>query len=753
METECYRLGGIEPPSSTTSGQCAVVEPIMTEIATGTHVLLRVLANLPTAISAASLTGDRRILFSNAQFQRIFGYTPDDIQTIADWAHLAYPDPDYRAATFTWWDRAVERAVATNGLVEPREFRVTCKDGTVRDILITATVDEDRLITAFVDVSERRHTLDLEREIEERAAELIAANSALRDSEERFRRLFEDTRQPLSLIEDGRFIAVNRATLTMLRLERFDQLVGRSPGDVSPEYQSDGRRSDEKAPEMIRLAFEQGSNAFEWEHVRADGEHFPAIILLTAIRERGKDLMHVVWNDISEQRRALQQIEYLAFHDALTGLPNRVRGQEWLCQALESAAHHGSGLAVLYLDMDQFKYINDTHGHGVGDQLLRGVAERLEAQRRESDRLCRLSGDEFMMLLSESEPEPLVARVSAVCERLLSNLAAPFDLEGGVQLATSFSIGVALHPRDGADAETLMRLADTALYEAKKAGPHAYRFFEPRMNRAIRHFVETRDALRLALERHEFVLHYQPQFELHDGRLIGVEALLRWQPAGEPHPRMPGAFIQTAEDSGLIVPIGRWVLREACRQAAVWRDAGWPDIIMAVNLSAVQFRQPGLEQDVIAALADSGLAPRHLELELTESILLQDIDSVLTTVSHWKALGIRLSIDDFGTGYSSLAYLKRFKVDKLKIDRSFVSDIAHDEEDRAIVQAIIQMAHSLNLKTLAEGVENAAIAEELSAMGCDESQGYFYSRPIPAGKLESLVSGAGSRSKATELIQ
>jgi diguanylate cyclase (GGDEF)-like protein/PAS domain S-box-containing protein len=595
--------------------------------------------------------------------------------------------------------------------------------------------------------------LRLEREIEERTAELLAANSALRESEERFRRLFEDTRQPLSLIEDGRFIAVNRATVAMLRLEKIDQLVGRSPGDVSPEYQPDGRRSDEKAPVMIQLAFEQGSHAFEWEHVRADGEHFPAIILLTAIRDRGKDLMHVVWNDISEQRRALEQIEYLAFHDALTGLPNRIRGQEWLRQALDSTVRHGGGLAVLYLDMDQFKYINDTHGHGIGDQLLRGVAERLKAQRRESDRLCRLSGDEFMMLLTESEPEHLAARVSAVCERLLSNLAAPFDLEGGVQLVTSFSIGVALHPRDGSDAETLMRLADTALYEAKKSGPHAYRLFEPRMNIALRHFVETRDALRLALERREFVLHYQPQFDLRDGRLIGVEALLRWQPAGEPHPRMPGDFIQTAEDSGLIVPIGRWVLREACRQAAAWRDAGWLDVIMAVNLSAVQFRQPGLEQDVVTALADSRLAPHHLELELTESILLQDIESVLTTVSRWKALGIRLSIDDFGTGYSSLAYLKRFKVDKLKIDRSFVSDISHDEEDRAIVQAIIQMAHSLNLKTLAEGVENAVIADQLSAMGCDESQGYLYSRPVPAAELESLVSDAGSKSKAIELIQ
>ena len=609
---------------------------------------------------------------------------------------------------------------------------------------------------SWFDAGPRRHRLDLEREIEERTAELMAANSALRDSEERFRRLFEDTRQPLSLIEDGRFIAVNQATLTMLRLDRFDQLVGRSPGEVSPEYQPDGRRSDEKAPEMIRLAFEQGANAFEWEHVRADGEHFPALILLTAISERDKTLMHVVWNDISEQKRALEQIEYLAFHDALTGLPNRVRGQEWLHQALESAARHGGGLAVLYLDMDQFKYVNDTHGHGVGDQLLKGVAERLKVQRRESDMVCRLSGDEFMMVLTQRDPASLVAQVALVCERLLSNLAAPFDVEGGVQLITSFSIGVALHPRDGADAETLMRLADTALYEAKKAGPHAYRFFEPRMNIALRHFVETRDALRLALERHEFVLHYQPQVDLRDGRLIGVEALVRWLPAGERQLRMPGAFIQTAEDSGLIAPIGRWVLREACRQAAVWRDAGWRDITMAVNLSAVQFRQAGLEQDVIAALADSGLAPHQLELELTESILLQDIDSVLTTVSRWKALGIRLSIDDFGTGYSSLAYLKRFKVDKLKIDRSFVSDIAHDEEDRAIVQAIIQMARSLNLRTIAEGVESLTIVDRLSAMGCDEAQGYLYAKPLPADEVESLFAGntgAGSKSKAVELMQ
>jgi EAL domain-containing protein (putative c-di-GMP-specific phosphodiesterase class I) len=319
-----------------------------------------------------------------------------------------------------------------------------------------------------------------------------------------------------------------------------------------------------------------------------------------------------------------------------------------------------------------------------------------------------------------------------VCERLLASLAQPFEIQGR-QVHVSSSIGIARFPQDGSEAEILMRNADTALFEAKRAGRQTYRFFEPRFNDQLQRFIQTRDALRLAPERGELVLHYQPQLDLPTGRVLGVEALVRWQRPGHGLV-MPSAFIDVAEESGLIVPIGRWVLGEACRQAAAWRAAGWPSLLMAVNLSAVQFRQGQVAEDLELALAESGLEPAALDLELTES-LLQGEASIRAILVDWKARGIQLSIDDFGTGYSSLAYLKRFKVDKLKIDRSFVRDLLTDEDDRAIVRAMIELAHGLGIRTIAEGVEEAGQAEQLRAMGCDEVQGYLYAKPLPAADL------------------
>ena len=339
-----------------------------------------------------------------------------------------------------------------------------------------------------------------------------------------------------------------------------------------------------------------------------------------------------------------------------------------------------------------------------------------------------------MLVLPGLTPGEVVAAVAPVCERLLASLAAPCEIAGR-QIHASFSIGVAVYPEDGAEGEALMRFADTALFEAKRTGRQTYRFFEARMNDELTRFLETRDALRLALERQEFVLHYQPQLDLRTGRVVGVEALLRWQ-RPDAGLVLPGAFIGVAEESGLIVSIGRWVLMEACRQAAAWRAAGWPDLVMAVNLSSVQFRQGQVMADVSQALADSGLDPQGLELELTESLLLQGEEAVLAALAQWKARGIHLAIDDFGTGYSSLAYLKRFPVDKIKIDRSFVVNLQDDPGDRAIVGAMIQIARSLNLKTIAEGVEEVALAGRLKKMGCDEVQGYLYARPLAAEDLE-----------------
>ncbi|MEN9416968.1 MAG: hypothetical protein RI988_588 [Pseudomonadota bacterium] len=452
--------------------------------------------------------------------------------------------------------------------------------------------------------------------------------------------------------------------------------------------------------------------------------------------------LHGVFLDVTAQEQARQQLDFLAFHDPLTSLPNRVLGMERLQQAIGSAARHGTQLAVLYLDLDKFKYVNDTHGHALGDLLLKSVARRLSGSLRAEDTLCRLSGDEFMLVLPNVKG---ANQVTQACERLLARHEEPFDLDG-IRVVISFCAGAALYPQDGASGETLMRNADMALYEAKKTGVGSFCFFEPEMNANLVQYVQTREALLHAIEHQEFELHYQPQVSLADNRVVGVEALIRWRRPGYGL-LPPVAFIAAAEETGLIVPIGRWVLQEACRQAARWQAHGLPRLFVAVNLSAIQFRHGSVESDVREALAASGLDPSLLELELTESILLQSDEALSSLMERWERQGIRLTIDDFGTGYSSLAYLKRLHVHKLKIDRSFVINLREDDQDQAIVRAMLQIARSLNLQTVAEGIEQADLAERLRLMGCDEVQGYLYARPQPAADLQDWLLGCGGHAR------
>lgn len=451
--------------------------------------------------------------------------------------------------------------------------------------------------------------------------------------------------------------------------------------------------------------------------------------------------MHGTHQDFTEQKEAQSKIEFLAYHDPLTGLPNRVLAQERLQQALAAAARHKHHVAVLYLDLDDFKYVNDRYGHNTGDVLLKAVAHRVRSCLRAEDSLCRLSGDEFMVILPRIDSDQMI---SHACDRLVHELEAPFDVER-VQMFCSFSIGVAVYPQSGADNETLMRNADTALYEAKKH-KGCYRFFEQEMNTALVHYLETRDQLRLAIDRHEFELYYQPQIDLRSGQVNGVEALVRWRNP-ERGLLFPAQFIHIAETSGLIAPLGRWVLNEACRQAAAWQAQAIPFSLVAVNLSSLQFSQGQVEEDVLAALGSSGLAPTLLELELTESTLLQYDHSVLDTVARWKASGIRVAIDDFGTGYSNLSYIKRLNANKLKIDQSFVADLLQSQQDRAIVQSIVQIGRSLGLQTSAEGVENPAVAVMLLSLGCDSAQGHYYAEPMPAAQFEDWLSARGNSTR------
>ncbi len=424
---------------------------------------------------------------------------------------------------------------------------------------------------------------------------------------------------------------------------------------------------------------------------------------------------------------------FLALHDELTGLPNRVLGQDRLEQALAAVERRGGRLALLCLGLDEFKHVNDVCGHEAGDEVLRQTAARLCRIVRDGDTVCRLAGDEFMLVLQGVDaPHDVVG----ICCRIQGALADPFDVPGRQVFATA-SIGVALYSAGDAalDAGALMRQADSALFEARRAGRNSCRWFEPQMRASMQAYVSVRDALRAALERGEFELHYQPKIALASARVTGVEALLRSRSA-DGSLANPAEFIPNAEHSGLIVPIGRWVLHQACRQAAAWQASGRCELSVAVNLSAIQLRDGQIERDVDEALAASGLPPERLELELTESALLQPDQAIEAMLSRLRARGVRLSIDDFGTGYSSLAYLNRIPVDKLKIDRTFTLGIRDDDRSRVLVQAMIQIAQGLAITTVAEGVEDAAFAEQLDAMGCDEAQGYFYSRPLPAAELE-----------------
>jgi diguanylate cyclase (GGDEF)-like protein/PAS domain S-box-containing protein len=441
-----------------------------------------------------------------------------------------------------------------------------------------------------------------------------------------------------------------------------------------------------------------------------------------------------IGSDITDRQSAEQRIEYLAYHDTLTGLPNRLLVQDRFEQAMAQAERSHSKVALVYLDLDNFKSINDTLGHAAGDEFLKEVARRLRSCVRDSDTISRQGGDEFLLVLRDLPDSEVVL---AIVMKIMERLQEPLRIDNQ-DLASSASLGVALAPDDGRDFETLRKKADLAMYRSKEAGRNTYHFFDPTMDAEAGEHLLMRNGLRRALERQEFVLYYQPQYDLASGRLIGVEALIRWL-----HPELglvaPGRFIGVAEESGLIVPIGDWVLRQACGQAVLWQRAGLPALTMSVNLSAIQFKRGNVEQSVSRALAESGLAPQLLELELTESILLQNVESVLTSVRQLKQLGVKLAIDDFGTGYSSLSYLKRLDIDKLKIDQSFVRDLATDPDDEAIVRAVIQMARSLNLKTIAEGVETEDIRRRLQAFGCDAAQGYLYSQPLPAQDIERLL--------------
>ena len=543
------------------------------------------------------------------------------------------------------------------------------------------------------------------------------AENTVRQSEERMRKFTAATEEAIVFHRDGVITDSNEA-MQRLTGYQLDEIQGRSIFNfISPEWRA-------VALEYARAGRE---DPYEVTIRHKDGHVIPVEVVGKTMPEQHADYRIVVVRDITARKQAQDREVFIALHDGLTRLPNRHFLMEQLAQVLSLARRRHGRVAVLFMNLDHFKTVNDSLGHQAGDQLLCNVADRLRRGVRDADVVARVGGDEFVVVLTDVQHQDDVAMVA---DKLLHTMLGVFTVDA-LPLTISPSIGISLFPEHGATADVLVRCADAAMHYAKESGRGNRQFYATGMNPSALDVLKHERQLREAIASHQFVLHYQPQIGLADGSLQGFEALVRWQ-----HPERglvgPDEFIHFSESRGLITPIGRWVLREACRQIKHWQDQGLPMVPVAVNFSGLEFLQRDVAAETEAVLQDTGLAPQYLEIELTESVLMHQTSPVLNTLKALKALGVGISVDDFGTGYSSLAYLKRYPIDKIKIDRSFVVETPGNTDDVAIVTAMIQMGRSLQIRTVAEGVETQAQVDLLTTLGCDLIQGFVVAPPMDA---------------------
>lgn len=595
------------------------------------------------------------------------------------------------------------------------EYRIVRADGVVRWVwgrgvgIYAAGAGKVEAIEGFMqDITERKE-----------------AAQALQEAERRYRSIFENAIEGVfQTTPDGTYIAVNPALARIYGYRSPEDLIVGLRDIRHQLYVEPERRS-----EFMRLMEERGSvSNFESRVYRRDGDIIWISENARAVCDEAGTLVcyEGTVEAITERKLYEAEIRHQATHDALTGLPNRNMLHDHLQRAIGGARQKGGLTAVAFVDLDQFKFINDSLGHQVGDELLKTVAQRLQSCLRDSDMVARQGGDEFVLVLQNQTGE---AGIAEVMQRILAAVSRPWQA-GDREFHITSSIGVSRYPADGRDVETLLKNADSAMYKAKEQGRNNFQFFAPWMDTQVSNRLEMLISLRRALDQQEFRLYYQPKLSLKDGRIIGAEALIRWE---SPEQGMvpPDRFIPFAEEAGLIVPIGEWVLRTACRQNKAWQEAGLPPIPVAVNLSPRQMNQ-ALPEFVADVLAQSGLSAAWLELEITENVVMKDAEKTVATLHTLKRLGLQISVDDFGTGYSSLSYLRRFPVDALKIDKSFVRDIARDADSAAIVKAVISLAHILNLRVIAEGVEDEEQHAFLRENGCDQVQGYYFGKPMSA---------------------
>jgi diguanylate cyclase (GGDEF)-like protein/PAS domain S-box-containing protein len=668
----------------------------------------------------AVVDSDGRRLYNSPAYQKVLGYSPEELRATSSIEQI-HPDDRPRVL------RAAEKA-RLSGQGERVEYRMRHKDGSWRILESTACTTRDargqtdKLVIVNRDITQRKRT-----------EELLLHNAALRHAEEKYRAIFEDAVVGIfQMTPEGRPLSINRALAQIHGYESPEQLMAEVSNLVSQLFVGSGQ-----IDELKRVLDEKGvvRSAEVEVHCRDRSRKWVLANVRAVCDSGGKIVLYEgTLEDITDRKVAENQVQFLAYYDALTELPNRTLLRDRLGKALAGSRRRKDKVAVLFLDLDRFKVINDSLGHSFGDLLLRKIADRLKSQVREQDTVARVGGDEFLVVLTDVK-DGTDAAIAA--EKIMDAMIAELVIQGR-SFSVSCSMGISIFPEHGADSETLIKNADAAMYSAKESGRNTFQFFSEKMNAEVVERLTLEHGLRAALDKKEFFLVYQPQMDMATGTIVGFEALLRWQ-----HPELgtiaPDRFMGIAENSGLILPIGAWVLRTACSQARKWQDEGLCATPVAVNVSAVQFRQPGFREVVSRVLSETGLACQYLELEVTESLLLSNADMTSSVLRELKGMGLKLAIDDFGTGYSSLSYLKQFPFSKLKIDRSFIRDVAVNSDDAAITTAIISMAKSLSLKVIAEGVENEAQMSFLRKLGCEEIQGYYFSKPLTAEEISARL--------------
>ncbi len=703
------------------------VDRIQAELREKERILALLMDNLEGMVYRRLDDAHWTMQFVSAGSRSLTGYEPRELvdNAVIGFEQIEHPD-----------DRERVRAAVHAGLSEQQrfqvEYRLLCRDGRVKWVMErgSGVFDEAGAVLAiegFIeDITERKLSED-----------------ALRETERHFRSIFEHATEGIfQTTREGRYLNVNPALARIYGYASPQELMD-TIGEIGRQLYVEPKRR----AEFLRLMEGQGSVAnFVSEIFRKDGSKIWVAENARVVRGEQGEILHCEGTvvDVSATKRYEEELVHLANHDALTNLPNRIMLNDRLRQMLLLATRGNTVVAVAFVDLDNFKLVNDSLGHNVGDQLLMTMAERMQTCLRDTDTVARLGGDEFVLLLSGDRRGEAMG---AVIRRVLTGICAPCSIDGH-EFNVSASIGISVFPRDGRDVGTLLKNADTAMYRAKESGRNNFQFYTAEMNTAVNVRIETEASLRRALERNEFVLHYQPKVDLGTRRIVGSEALIRWQ-----HPQRglvgPLNFIGISEETGLIVPIGEWVLNTACAYNQSLQDAGLPPLRIAVNLSARQFRGHNITGTVRRALAHSGMLPKWLELELTESVVMHDAGNLISTLEDLASIGCKLSVDDFGTGYSSLSYLKRFPVANLKIDKSFVRDITTDADDAAIVKAIIVLGHSLELSVTAEGVENEGQLRFLAKNGCDEVQGNYFGEAMPGEDLQALLQAQFAPSDAT----